>query len=152
MRSSRNITIFILVLLIAVLTPAFAAQFDIQVTSDKELYYTGEIAFFTITVYKNDELFTGESAFVEATFPNEEYPITLIQVSQGVFSYEPELTYAGQMTLTASVRHDFSGAIEAMEAKIFQLEEEIVELEVQLGGETDPKKQRMLEAKIDNRC
>ena len=65
--------------------------------------------------------------------------------------YDPELTSADQMTITASVRHDFSGAIEAMEAKIFRLEEEIADLEAQLAGETDPKKQRMLEAKIDNR-
>jgi len=151
MRSSRNVTIYILVILIAVLTPAFAAQFDIEVTSDKELYYTGAIAFFTVTVNKNGELLTGESALVEATFPDEVHQVTLTQVSQGVFSYEPEMTSPGQMTLTASVRHDFSGAIEAMETKILRLEEEIAELEAQLAEETDPKKQTILEAKIDNR-
>lgn len=138
-------------MLLVAWTSAFAAEFDVQVTSDKELYSVGETALFAVTVYKNGDLLTGESAIVEATFPDEEHPVELTSITQGVLSYESELTSDGQMTLTATVRHDFLNAIEVMEAKIIRLEEEIAELEAQLAGEIDPKRQRVLEARIDNR-
>jgi hypothetical protein len=147
----KKCTFLISALLLVVWTSAFAAEFDVQITSDKEVYSVNETALFTVTVYRNGDLLTGESAIVEATFPDQEHPVALNSVSQGVFWYESELTSAGEMTLTAIVRHDFSGAIEAMEAKIIRLEEEITELEAQLAGEIDPKKQRVLEARIDNR-
>ena len=148
---SRNITIFTLALLFVFSTSAFAADFHIEVTSDKELYCIGETALFTVTVYKNGELLTGNHTIVEATFPDEEHPVALNQVSEGVFSYESEVTSWAQMTLTAYVRYDFPRVIEAMEAMLFRLENQIAELEERLAGETRPWKRRVLEAMIHNR-
>ncbi len=148
---SRNITIFTLALLFVFSTSAFAADFHIEVTSDKELYCIDDTAFFTVTVYKNGELLTGNHTLVEATFPDEEHPVALNQVSEGVYSYESELTSDGQMTLTAFVRYDFPRVIEAMEAMIFRLENQIAELEERLAGETRPWKRRVLETMIHNR-
>lgn len=152
MKLFQKIFTWSLTSLIIALSPAYAAEFNIQITSDKEVYFVDETAFFTVTVYKNGDLLSDESAIAEATFTDDEQrPATLTQISQGIFTYEAELTCSGQVTLIATLRHDFSGSIEAMEAKISRLEEEVLELEELLSGETNPKEQRILESKIDNR-
>lgn len=126
-------------------------QLDITVTSDKELYDVGETAHFTVAIYKNGELWEGDNTAVDATFPDESIPVPLTSVSLGVYSYDATLTSEGQKTLTVSTTHNYASAVAAMLAKIASLEGEISDLENQLAGETDPKKQTLLQTKIDNR-
>jgi hypothetical protein len=128
-----------------------ASHLDIMVSSDKELYEVGETAHFMVAVYKNGELWAGDNTLIDATFPDESAPVSLTPVSDGIYSYDVALPSDGQKTLTASATHDYISAIIAMDAHIQWLQAEIAQLETQLADETDPNKQRILEAKIDNR-
>ncbi len=109
--------------------PEWRKKVEITITTDKEVYGVEETAFFSIEMKQADKLVMIRPKQLEATFPDENTPVTLTQLSQGeYYTYiTPEFTEVGDYTLTVTVR--LYGAVKSIEnlEKVKQRFEERIE-------------------------
>ena len=146
MRTHTVICSVVIALLTA--SPAVGAVYEVDVSSDLDVYEVGDTAHFDVAVYKNGHLVHDQKTIIEATFPDGDTPVELTEAYPGSFTYETELAESGEATLTVSVRRDRSPVVNAMERIVDRLEARVVPLVERLEGETRPQKIRMLERRI----
>ncbi|MBU1045318.1 MAG: hypothetical protein KJ915_13095 [Candidatus Omnitrophica bacterium] len=88
----KKIIVLVMVSILSFLTSAYAATWNVEIVSDKDAYVLGENAVFEIEVKKNNKWVRDKQIILEATFPDNNSPVTLEYIIMGRYRFSADLT------------------------------------------------------------
>ena len=143
--------IFLCLLTLSPNLEAKGRNIDITITPDKaEDYVIEEKATFDIEMTRRNKPANIKLKQIEATFPNEEVPVSLTKVSKGKFKYiSEEFEETGEKTLAMTVRtYGAVKSVESLERAMERLEKRIEKLEERKENTNNERLKRILDRLI----